>query len=152
MIAHMLGHKTSLNTLKKKLHQAFIFSDHKGQKLISWRKMGKHRVKKHATKCYSELKINQRDSTSSTWRRAWQPTPVILPGESPWTVEHGRLQSMGSQRIGYNWVTKHSIAPQVKEKLKHNFSKSMQNRKSNCNRDIYNNTDISQETNKQNLK
>ena len=22
-----------------------------------------------------------------TWRRAWQPTPVVLPGESPWTEE-----------------------------------------------------------------
>ena len=28
---------------------------------------------------------------------AWQPTPVFLPGESPWTEEPGRLQSMGSQ-------------------------------------------------------
>ena len=34
------------------------------------------------------------------WRRAWQPTPVFLPGESPWTEELGRLQSIGSQRIG----------------------------------------------------
>ena len=25
------------------------------------------------------------------WRRAWQPTPVFLPGESPWTEEPGRL-------------------------------------------------------------
>ena len=25
------------------------------------------------------------------WRRAWQPTPVSLPGESPWTEEPGRL-------------------------------------------------------------
>ena len=25
------------------------------------------------------------------WRRAWQPTPVLLPGESPWTEERGRL-------------------------------------------------------------
>jgi len=25
------------------------------------------------------------------WRRAWQPTPVLLPGESPWTEEPGRL-------------------------------------------------------------
>ena len=33
MIARMLGHKTSLNTLKKKLHQAFFFSDHNGIKL-----------------------------------------------------------------------------------------------------------------------
>ena len=31
------------------------------------------------------------------WRRAWQPTLVFLPGESPWTEEPGRLQSMGSQ-------------------------------------------------------
>ena len=26
-----------------------------------------------------------------SWRRAWQPTPVFLPGESPWTEEPGRL-------------------------------------------------------------
>jgi len=25
------------------------------------------------------------------WSRAWQPTPVFLPGESPWTEEPGRL-------------------------------------------------------------
>ena len=24
------------------------------------------------------------------WRRAWQPTPVFAPGESPWTVEPGQ--------------------------------------------------------------
>ena len=24
-------------------------------------------------------------------RKAWQPTPVFLPGESPWTEEPGRL-------------------------------------------------------------
>ena len=28
------------------------------------------------------------------WKRAWQPTPVFLPGESPWTQEPN-LQSMG---------------------------------------------------------
>ena len=27
----------------------------------------------------------------SPWRRAWQPSPVFLPGESPWTEEPGRL-------------------------------------------------------------
>ena len=31
------------------------------------------------------------------WRRAWQPTPVFLPEESPRTEEPGGLQSMGSQ-------------------------------------------------------
>ena len=25
------------------------------------------------------------------WRRAWQPTQVFLPGESPWTEEAGGL-------------------------------------------------------------
>ena len=29
------------------------------------------------------------------WKRAWQPTPVFLPRESPWIEEPGRLQSMG---------------------------------------------------------
>ena len=41
-------------------------------------------------------------------RRAWQPTPVFLPGESPWTEELGGLQSMGSQRGGHDWATNHS--------------------------------------------
>ena len=27
------------------------------------------------------------------------PTPVFLPGESPWTEEPGRLQSTGSKRL-----------------------------------------------------
>jgi len=36
------------------------------------------------------------------WRRAWQTTPVFLPGESPRTEEPGGLQFMGSQRIGHN--------------------------------------------------
>ena len=41
------------------------------------------------------------------WRRAWQSTPVFLLGETPWT-ETGGLQSMGSQRLGCDWVTKHT--------------------------------------------
>ena len=32
-------------------------------------------------------------------RRTQQPTPVFLPGESPWTEEPGGLQSMGSQKV-----------------------------------------------------
>ena len=36
------------------------------------------------------------------WRRAQQPSPVLLPGGSPWTEEPGGLQSMGSQRVGYD--------------------------------------------------
>ena len=36
------------------------------------------------------------------WRRAWQSTPVFLPGESPWTEKPGGLQSMGPQRVGHD--------------------------------------------------
>ena len=34
--------------------------------------------------------------------KARQPTPVVLPGESPWTEKPGGLQSMGSQRVGHD--------------------------------------------------
>ena len=33
------------------------------------------------------------------WRGAVHPTPVFLPGQSPWTEEPGELWSMGSQRV-----------------------------------------------------
>ena len=35
------------------------------------------------------------------WRREEPPTPVFLPGESPWTLEPGGLQSMEWQRVGH---------------------------------------------------
>ena len=38
-----------------------------------------------------------RDAGSVPWRRAWQPIPAFLPGESPWTEEPGGLYSMGLQ-------------------------------------------------------
>ena len=38
----------------------------------------------------------------SPWRRAWQPTSVFLPGESPWTEEPGGLQAMGWQKVGHD--------------------------------------------------
>ena len=37
------------------------------------------------------------------WRRAWQPFPVFLAWRIPQTEEPGGLQSMGSQRVRYNW-------------------------------------------------
>ena len=36
------------------------------------------------------------------WRKARQPTPVFLLGESLGTEEPGGLRSMGSQRAGHN--------------------------------------------------
>ena len=36
------------------------------------------------------------------WRRKWQPTPVFLPGESPWTEEPGGPQFIRSQRVRHH--------------------------------------------------
>ena len=36
------------------------------------------------------------------WQKAWQPTPVFLPGKSPWAEEPGGLKSMGWQRIRHD--------------------------------------------------
>ena len=47
------------------------------------------------------------------WRRACQPTPVFLPGGSPWTEEPGGLQSTGSQRL------RHDSATNTQHSLKH---------------------------------
>ena len=41
-------------------------------------------------------------------RKAWQATPVFLPGESPWTEEPAWLYSMGSQRARHNYI---NLAP-----------------------------------------
>ena len=37
------------------------------------------------------------------WRRAWQPTPVILAWRIPGIEEPGGLQSMGSPRVIHGW-------------------------------------------------
>ena len=39
------------------------------------------------------------------WRRQWHPTPVLLPGKSHGRRSLGGLQSMGSLRVGHDWVT-----------------------------------------------
>ena len=43
-----------------------------------------------------------KDECGLSRRRQWHPTPVHLPGKSPWTEEPGRLQSMGLRRVGHN--------------------------------------------------
>ena len=48
-------------------------------------------------------------------RRAWQPTPVFLPGESPGTEEPGGLRSTGSQRVGDHWATKPNTTKKKKK-------------------------------------
>ena len=42
------------------------------------------------------------------WRKKWLPTLVFFPKPSHGQNSPGRLQSMGSQRIGHDWVTEHA--------------------------------------------
>ena len=42
------------------------------------------------------------------WRRAWQPAPVFVPGESHGTEEPGGLLSIGSQK---GWTPLGTYAP-----------------------------------------
>ena len=42
------------------------------------------------------------------WRRAWQPSPVFLPGESHGQTEPSRLQSIRSQRVGHDEASWHA--------------------------------------------
>ena len=39
------------------------------------------------------------------WRRTWLPTPVFLPGELDGQSSLVGLQSLGSQRVGHDWMT-----------------------------------------------
>ena len=39
------------------------------------------------------------------WRRQWHPHSSTLAWKIPWTEEPGRLQSMGSLRVGHDWAT-----------------------------------------------
>ena len=52
------------------------------------------------------------------WRRKWQPTSVLLLGDSPGTGEPGVLLSMGSHRVRHDWsdaaVAAHIIVPIIK--------------------------------------
>ena len=55
--------------------------------------------KKPACQCRRQ----KRHGFHSRAGKARQPTPVFLPGESPWTEEPGGLQSIGSHRVGHAW-------------------------------------------------
>ena len=54
-------------------------------------------------KCLSAMQETQVQSLG--WEdplKEGMATPSILPGESPWTEEPGRLQSMKSLRVGHD--------------------------------------------------
>ena len=42
------------------------------------------------------------------WRRKWQYTPSIFAWKIPWTGKTGRLQPMGSRRVGHDLAINHN--------------------------------------------
>ena len=74
-------------------------------------------VLKHACLHLSRYSVSQMVRTPPVMRKSWvwplgwedpqrerQRTPIFLPGESPWTEGPGRLQSVGTQRVGHDWA------------------------------------------------
>ena len=58
------------------------------------------------------------------WRRKWQPIPVFLPAESPWTEEPGGLQSLGvtKSQIRLKAYHSHTQKKKIIIRLTDNFS------------------------------
>ena len=46
------------------------------------------------------------------WRRKWQPTPVLLSGESQGLGKPGGLPSMELHRVGHDWIDLAAAAKQ----------------------------------------
>ena len=63
--------------------------------------------------------VKNSPATQETWiwslvwedpmEEGMEPTSLFLPGEPPWTEKLGRLQSMGSWRVGHNWASSLSL-------------------------------------------
>ena len=63
----------------------------------------------------------------SPWKRAWQPTPVFLPGESPWTKEPGyslcsHKEWDTSERLSTAQVGCNGLDPQKEQKAIQSWS------------------------------
>ena len=58
----------------------------------------------------SRTRLSDWTEMRQIWRRRqWHPTPVLFAWKIPWTEEPGRLQSMGSLRVGHDWASSLSL-------------------------------------------
>ena len=71
--------------------------------VLAWRIPGTEEPGRRPSMGRTELDTTeatwQQQQQTHTWRRIWQPT---LAWRIPWTEEPGRLQSIESQRVGYD--------------------------------------------------
>ena len=79
---------------------------------LPWRLSGKGLAYQHRRRGFNPWVGN------IPWRRKWQPTPVFLPGESPWTDKPGRLQPVGSQSVRHDLVSEQQDSV---SKYRHNW-------------------------------
>ena len=57
----------------------------------------------------TELSLNFWQSLTSSSEKAMAPHSSTLAWKTPWMEEPGRLQSMGSQRVGHDWAISLSL-------------------------------------------
>ena len=61
---------------------------------------------------FTSLRYTSRSGIAGSygiWRRQWHPTPALLPGKSHGWRSLVGCQSMGSLRVGHDWVTSLSL-------------------------------------------
>ena len=96
-------------------------------RLSDWTELNWTELKSRASLMVQMVK--RLPATQETWARSLgQENPLekemaahssTLAWKIPWTEEPSRLQSIGSQRVGHNWATSHSLS--LKSKL-HKFA------------------------------
>ena len=101
-------------------HKLSVCKDRKGRSLVSWLEWRIVNISICLKSSLVAQRLKRLPAMQETWvrslgwedpwRRKWQPTPVLLPGEShgwrsPWMEKPGGLQSMGLQRVGHDWAT-----------------------------------------------
>ena len=81
----------------------------KGKPNLKWNQEALKGELSCVTSCYHLQPPNRKrylnhlqQGEEERWRGAWQPAPVFLLGESPWTEEPVGLLSMGLHRVGHN--------------------------------------------------
>ena len=74
-----------------------------------WYRLLRHTVRVQGKLQEDEIHWYLAHSRCSIWRRQWQPSPVLLPGESHGQRSLCMLWSVGSLRVGHNWATSLSL-------------------------------------------
>ena len=104
----LLDYNFVLRQSLQKLSQCFAHSKHsRASQVAQWERIHLSMKEIWVQTLSQEDPLEEEMATHSS----------ILAWRMPWTEEPGGLQSMGSQRVGYDWATKHTHAQQMLVKL-----------------------------------